>query len=247
MKNHIVYKIVFTICWVLVVATGCSSFKGHNDATPPKQPASTASAASHHGEIKGVDVSKYQGTVNFDQVKAAGIHYVFIRATEGITYQDPDYKNNHQKAKAAGLRVGAYHFYETDDNPKAQLENFKSWVTLGQGDMAPVIDIEKLHQKDDKDLIANLLIFLNGLETHYGIKPIVYTGENFANEYIFALGHYPLWLAQYQVKNPKVPDGWHGWDFWQWSQSGTIDGIKGTVDLDRFNGDRQRFKFFLIK
>lgn len=246
-----IYKILFTVTCVLVFSAGCSEGKKPDDTAPPAQQTIAVvhqdSGAVHEVEIKGVDVSKYQGTVDFDQVKAAGIHYVFIRATEGITYQDPDYKNNHQQAKAAGLRVGAYHFYETDDDPKAQLKNFTNWVTLGPGDLAPVIDIEKLHQNDDKDLIANLLIFLNGLETHYGIKPIVYTGENFANEYIFALGHYPLWLAQYQVDKPQVPKGWKGWDFWQWSQSGTIDGIAGSVDLDRFNGSHQQFEKHLIK
>ena len=201
----------------------------------------------HKKQIKGVDVSKYQGIVDFAKLQKMGIYYVFIRATEGITYQDADYKRNHAKAKEARLTVGVYHFYETNDDPHSQFDNFKNLVNLTAGDLAPVIDIEKLHQNDDKELVANLKLFLDKLETHYGIKPIVYTGKNFANKYLSDFGDYPLWLAEYQVTEPQVPNGWQKWTFWQWSQKGTVDGIEGTVDMDRFNGDLHGFEKMLLK
>lgn len=235
----------------LLIACGANPNKNILNSPPPppmsEKAKEEASTQVQDVEIKGVDISKYQGNVDFEKLKSAGIHYVFIRATEGITYQDEDYKQNHAGAKAAGLRVGVYHFYETNDDPIAQLNNFKTLVSLSTGDLAPVIDIEKLHQKDDQDLIVNLLKFLDGLESHYGIKPIVYTGKNFANQYLQDFSDYPLWLAEYGVNQPTIPANWKDWTFWQWSQSGTINGIDGAVDMDRFNGSHQQFNQLLIK
>lgn len=203
-------------------------------------------SSNQHGVI-GIDISKYQGKVDFEKVKDAGINYIFIRATEGITYQDPNFKTNFLSAQDAGITVGAYHFYETNDDPEDQLKNFTSLVTLKSGDLPPVIDIEKLHKKDDKKLTENLQKFLDGLETHYGVKPIVYTGLNFSNKHLTGFGNYPLWLAEYGRDEPKLPNGWANWTFWQWSQSHTISGITGDVDADRFNGDKSSFLNMLIK
>ncbi len=198
-------------------------------------------------EIIGIDVSKYQGTIDFNSVKAAGVRYIFIRATEGITYQDPDFTSNFSSARTAGLVASAYHFYETNDAPDAQLENFKNLVSLQAGDLPPVIDIEKLHNQDQANLVENLTTFLNGLESHYKVKPIIYSGRNFSNEYLTKFGDYPLWLAEYGVDEPSLPSGWSNWTFWQWSQSSEVNGIKGAVDADRFNGDESRFRDLLIR
>lgn len=197
--------------------------------------------------IKGVDISKYQGRVDFKKMKASGIRYVFIRATEGNTYQDVNYKFNIASARAAGLVIGVYHFYETNDAPLSQLDNFKRIVSLSAGDLPPVIDIETLHQQDKTNLINNIHVFLNGLESHYGAKPILYSGRNFSNEYLDRLGDYPLWLAEYDVDKPTLPAAWSNWTFWQWSQSSTVSGIDGLVDADRFNGDELSFRKLLIK
>ncbi len=242
---------ILTILILIILIAACNSTPKKEPSAPAPPPMSEkvkveASLQVQVTNINGVDISKYQGTVDFAKLNAAGVDYVFIRATEGITYQDADYKSNHASAKAAGLRVGVYHYYETDDDPQAQLNNFKNLVSLTTGDLAPVIDIEKLHQNDDKELIINLQQFLDGLESHYGIKPIVYTGKKFANKYLSNFGDYPLWLADYQVDQPIIPIGWKDWTFWQWSKSGTLDGIEGLVDMDRFNGDHHRFNKLLI-
>ena len=198
-------------------------------------------------EVIGIDVSKYQGAIDFDKVKAANIDYVFIRATEGITYQDIDFAANIESARAAGLVVGAYHFYETNDDPIAQLGNFTNTVSLQRGDLPPIVDIEKLHKNDDSNLTQNIQAFLDGLESHYGIKPIIYTGRNFANEYMAGFGDYALWLAEYEVDAPTLPAGWADWTFWQWSQSSTIEGIDGQVDGDRYSGSAASFRELLIE
>lgn len=207
------------------------------------------SAGSSTGEspIIGIDISKYQGSVDFAAVRAATISYVFIRATEGITYQDADFATNIAAARAAGLVVGAYHFYETNDEPNAQLANFTGLVSLQRGDLPPVVDIEKLHDQDDANLTENIQTFLTGLQAHYGVKPILYTGRNFANEYMGGFGDYPLWLAEYDVDAPTLPQGWSDWTFWQWSQATTIAGIDGQVDADRYNGNQASFRSLLLQ
>ncbi len=197
--------------------------------------------------IVGIDISKYQGDVDFKQLKASGITYVFIRASEGNTYQDPEFKSHFAKAKAAGLTVSAYHFYETNDAPNSQLENFTQLVKLSVGDLPPVVDIERLHQQDDTRLSENLQVYLNGLERHYGVKPIIYTGLNFANQHVTRFSQYPLWLAEYGRTQPTLPSGWSQWTFWQWSQSHALKGIDGKVDADKFNGDARSFAKLLIK
>jgi lysozyme len=211
------------------------------------EPLASHSTAASSFEIKGIDISKYQGTVDFQKVKAAGISYIFIRATEGNTYQDPNFESNFSSSRAAGLATGVYHFYETNDEPLSQLKNFKSIVTLRPGDLPPVIDIEKLHNQDKSNLVGNIKVFLNGLEFHYGVKPILYSGHNFSNEYLTQFGDYPLWLAEYEVDKLNLPVGWSNWTFWQWSQSTDISGIEGKVDADRFNGDELGFRNLLIK
>ena len=209
--------------------------------------ADTESTSSNESQVIGIDISKYQGTVDFDKLKAAGISYIFIRATEGITYRDPYFKSNFNAAQAAGLIVGAYHFYETNDDPTLQLENFTNVATLKPGNLPPVVDIEKLHNQDDSSLAEGIQDFLDGLESQYGVKPIIYSGRNFSNKYLAGFGDYPLWLAEYDVSSPTVPEGWSDWTFWQWSQTSTIEGINGQADADRYNGRKSSFQNLLIK
>ncbi len=120
-------------------------------------------------------------------------------------------------------------------------------VSLKPGDLPPVIDIEKLHIKDDIKFTENLHIFLDGIETHYSVRPIIYTGLRFSNKYLTDYGDYPLWLAEYERDEPTLPTGWDNWTFWQWSQSHTISGINGDVDADRYFGDKASFLNMLIK
>ncbi len=197
--------------------------------------------------IVGIDISRYQGKIDFQKVKAAGISFIFIRATDGITYQDANYETNVSLARATDITVGAYHFYETNDDPIAQLGNFTQTVILKPGDLPPVVDIERLHNQDNVDLSENIKTFLKGLEIHYGVRPIIYTGLRFSNKYLTGFGNYPLWLAEYGRHEPTLPTGWDKWTFWQWSQSYHILGIEKTVDANRFFGDKSSFTKLLVK
>jgi len=196
-----------------------------------------ASQDSANGAVVGVDVSKWQGQVDFARVKAAGKTYVFIKVTQGATGVDPDYVANIAAARAAGLYAGSYHFYTTDHDAQSQFANLSQHLDLRPGDLPPVVDIEVLAENSLPDLAAQLTSFLDLIEGRYGVKPILYSGLSFANAHLQGLGAYPLWLAEYNdAAAPKLPNGWSDWTFWQHSQDGRVDGVDGAVDLDRFNG-----------
>jgi len=231
---------------LMLCLNGCEQSAVETPAVKSKQFISKYEASSDQTYVTGIDVSKYQGDIDFKAVKLSGLDFVLIRASEGNTIQDTDFKSHYEAAKASGFVVGAYHFYETNDKPIDQFNNFISIARLTVGDFAPVVDIEKLHHNDHEGLVENLKEFLNKLELHYGAKPIIYTGLNFANKYMHDFSAYPLWLAEYQVDAITMPKGWSDWAFWQWSQSGQISGVNGDVDENVCNGNHLDFKKILI-
>jgi lysozyme len=206
---------------------------------------STPSAVSD----SGVDVSRYQGFINWSAVAAAGIQFVFIKATEGQSVVDPRFSVNWPGAKSAGILRGAYHFFRSAVPPQVQADNF---LTLLQGvdpaELAPVLDLElrKLDGTDAWDAIplsqrSGLAVeWLTAVEQSLGRRPMVYLSPSFALEKLggaSALGSYPLWIAHYTANpQPRVPPAWLDWTFWQYTERGTVSGIAGTVDRNKFNG-----------
>jgi lysozyme len=125
----------------------------------------------------------------------------------------------------------------TKDDPKTQFKNFSENISLAKGDLPPVIDIETLTDGGSAHLTQDLDTFLKLLTQKYKSPPILYSGEYFASEHLSSFGKYPLWIAEYSdVSSPKLPSGWTTWTFWQHTQSGSVKGVEGRVDLDRFNG-----------
>lgn len=189
--------------------------------------------------LSGIDVSHFQGEVDWAAVKAAGIAFAFAKASDGNTYRDTQFQANWQGMKAAGLPRGAYHFYESNDDPMTQANNFLSAVgQLEATDLPPVIDIEST--KGDfggNSLATNLQICLDAIESGLACTPIIYTNCSFWNANLNAeFGRYPLWIARYSTSPPTIPNGWSAWTFWQYSESGTVPGVTGAVDLDQFAG-----------
>lgn len=194
---------------------------------------------STNNTINGIDVSHYQGTVDWVKVKAAGIAFAYAKATDGNTYTDPQFKTNWQGMQAAGILRGAYHFYETNDDPVTQANNFISAVgSLNINDLPPVVDIEIFKGAyGSNSVTANLQIWLDTVEKALGHTPMIYTNPTFWNQTVNAdFSKYPLWIAEYDVNQPKIPDGWKQWSFWQSSQSGSVAGVTGKVDTDFFSG-----------
>lgn len=202
-------------------------------------------------EIHGIDVSKYQNSINWEQVKnmevkGIKIGFVFIKATEGIGNIDNQFRRNWLKAEEQNIYKGAYHFFIAGRSGKKQAANFIEIVNLKKGDMPPVIDIEKSFGVSVNEIKKEVTEWLLIVEKYYGVKPLIYTNIDFYNKYLQnTFEDYPIWIAHYlQPVKPRLD---HKWAFWQHSESGRVNGIRAPVDFDVFSGDSSDFKNFLIQ
>lgn len=201
-------------------------------------------------EIHGIDVSKYQNVVNWKEVKnmeedGIKIGFVFIKATEGTSIVDDQFRRNWVKAGEQNIPKGAYHFFIATRSPKKQADNFIQIVNLKPGDMPPVLDVEKSLGVSMAIMQKNVKAWLDEVEQHYGTKPVIYTNIDFYERY-FQTGfeEYPLWIAHYlQPDKPRIEKSWV---FWQHSEKGRVDGITAPVDFNVFYGDSADFTNFLI-
>jgi lysozyme len=197
--------------------------------------------------VHGIDISRYQNKINWKEVKkmkvdSIKINFVYIKASEGKTRIDRYFDFNWENAKKHNLIRGAYHFYRPQVNSKLQADNFISNVKLEKGDLPPVLDIELLATGYHIDnTVKGLKNWLKIVENHYHIKPIIYTNIDFYNKYLANKGFdsYPLWIAHYYEKKVKLNQRWH---FWQHNDKGKVNGIKGDVDFNVFNGDLHELK-----
>jgi lysozyme len=195
----------------------------------------------------GLDVSHYQGTVDWNSVAQERYTFAFIKATEATSWTDPEFSANWTGAKAAGLIRGAYHFYDPGSDPEKQAEHFLGtvWPGGGQpllepGDLPPVLDIETTGGQSAEAVVQGIQIWLSRVGEETLRTPILYTARGFWDGLgTTQFGGYPLWVAEYGVAAPTLPAGWQSWCFWQYSQSGRVDGISGPVDLDIFQGTLQ--------
>ena len=193
----------------------------------------------HKDRVFGVDVSHYQGRIKWDSIERntgdLPIDFVFIRATAGNNVTDTEFKQNWKSAKKSGFIRGAYHYYRPDENSVKQAENFIKTVTLHKGDLPPVIDIEKIPSEQSLDsLKSGLKRYLNKVEAHYGVKPIIYSGESFYTDFLKEeFEGYYLWIANYSFFEDEIRKEWL---FWQFTDKGTVKGINGNVDVNIYNG-----------
>ena len=223
------------------------------EAKPPSgskpHPTPTPSPTPTTSYVDGIDVSYHQGGIDWRQVAIAGKKFAFIRATAGTLTADSAYIANYWGAHDAGLAVGSYHFA----NPDFALNdavNEASWFlqtsVIWSGDLVPVLDLEVSNGLDPGSLTAWAQTWLGQVSAATGVRPIIYTNPNFwatsmANTDWFARNGYSvLWIANWTTaSDPSVPAGnWAGagWSFWQHTSAGTVPGITGLVDLDRFDG-----------
>lgn len=195
-------------------------------------------------KIRGIDVSRHQGEIDWKQVDPQHYRFVFIKASEGGDYQDPKFAENWQQARQQGLVVGAYHFYRNCKSGAEQARNYISIVPSMADSLPPVIDVE--FQKNCSDLTAEQLqqqigIMAKMLEQHYAKKPIFYTTPNYYKAYIQGkFDDYSLWLQDLKNLPPKIDR--RPWLFWQYSHTGQVNGIDTEVDLNVFRGHAQDFK-----
>lgn len=200
--------------------------------------AGMAGATTPGERPQGVDTSHHNTAVNWSELSAGGVRFVFVKATDGMNYLDPAFADNFRAARDAGLLRSGYHFYETNDDGAAQAAWFIRNVDLQPGDLPPVVDIERIKAPVDGDLHTQFAAFLDALEAHYGQPAIIYTGPSFWDHAMrqHFPGH-PLWVAQYGVPAPTVPDGWSAWTFWQYTETWHPSGTTAPIDGSVFNGD----------
>ncbi len=227
--------------------------------SPSPAPSSTADATT--GVLEGIDVSHWQNTIDWVKVRAAGKAFAIIKASEGTTYVDPLYATNHAAAQAAGLWTGAYHFANPDataNDAILEADHFAASIHLGRGDLIPALDLEQSGGLTVAGLQAWVTAWLGEVTKKVGIRPMIYTSPAFWQKYmgdsraLADAGYKTLWIAHWGVASPTVPAsnwGGRGWTFWQYSDCGTVPGISGCVDLDRYNGTNllaQAFSMFSL-
>lgn len=194
---------------------------------------------------KGVDISRYQGDVDWRGLKSEGISFAFIKATEGVEYVDPNFKINWKRAHRTGMRVGAYHFMNYETDGKEQAKNFKKTVGRKFGMLPPVIDVEfygkyvKTHPSKEL-MYSRLDVMLDELEGKYHKKPIIYTNKYIYKKYISErYESYPIWISDHDLPD-KLYDG-REWDFCQYTFKGKLESVGGGtkhVDMNVFNGSK---------
>lgn len=189
--------------------------------------------------VHGIDVSAYQGRINWPLVADHRVRFAFIKATEGVTLRDNRFQRNWRGARAAGIYCGAYHYFQPNYDATQQANLFTRTVPLAPGDLPPVLDVEHAEFHDVAQMRRGVAIWLRLVERHYGVRPILYSNYSFYKRHL--AGHfdkYPLWLAHYEVAQPTLPR--EKWIIWQHSDEAYVPGIRGTVDFNVFQGNFQR-------
>ena len=200
--------------------------------------------------LRGVDVSKWQGKVAWKEVAVYGIQFAICKATEGVGYRDPRFKDNWKGIADTDMYRSAYHFARVSRSPtilqdsRDEADSFLEAIgELGERDLPPVLDIEwdkRAKGIKPPEIIAWCLEFLNRVEDATGRTPMVYTGRNFWRWKLARtaeLARFPLWQVQYSKKRkkPREIEGWPA-TIWQWSHTERVPGIRGKVDANRFLG-----------
>lgn len=199
-------------------------------------------------EVYGIDVSRYQGAIDWDDLlkpqahlDSVSIDFIFIKATEGKEYVDPLYQENLLNARRQQVPVGVYHFYRPHRASTDQALHFMKQVALLPGDLPPVLDIEVSSIFGADNLRRGLKNWLTLIEKHYGVKPIIYTNRSFYQDHLEGEGFddYVFWIAHYGVADLETDAPWR---FWQYTDKARLNGIDHPVDMNVFKGSREQLQ-----
>jgi len=197
---------------------------------------------------KGIDVSKWQGTIDWAKVKNAGYAFAFIRVSDGANTVDSKFSSNWANAKAAGIIRGAYQFFRPGQSVTAQADLMISKLGPYQpGDLPPVIDVEDDAGLAPATVASRVRQWVDRVKGAVGVEPIVYTGKYFWRDEVGSPASFApnaLWIAQYTSLCPDIPGPWTRWTFWQYTDAGSVPGISGHVDTNRFNGSLAQLQAF---
>lgn len=202
--------------------------------------------------VRGVDVSSYQGTIDWKKLESQGVSFAFIKATEGSGYTDEYFADNYKNSAETDIRVGAYHFFSFDSPGRTQAENYINAVEKREGMLPPVIDVEYYNGNgsnppDEDKARQNLHDLISELYEYYGMNPVIYATDVTYNRYI--KNHFAendIWIRSIFTK-AELSDG-REWTFWQYCNRGRLegyDGIEKFIDLNVFNGSKEEFENYM--
>lgn len=198
--------------------------------------------------VKGVDVSHYQGDINWQVLSGENIKFAIIKATEGSSHEDENFAYNYEEAKKTSLYIGAYHFFSFDSPGRKQAENYIKAVPKDEDNLPPVIDFEfygdkKQYPPQKEEVLKELGEMLISLESYYGKKPIIYVTQATYEQYIKGTyDSYPIWMRSLLIE-PNMQ-----WTIWQYANWGFLKGYEGAerrIDLNVFNGSIEEFEQFI--
>lgn len=187
----------------------------------------------------GIDVSYYQGDIDWNAVASAGVVFAWIRVSHSTVFEDPQFAANIAGARAAGVHAGVYQYFEPSEDPIAQADLLLDLLgPLQEGDMPPMIDVESKDTVPQAEYVAAIAAWLEHVEAATGVVPFIYTGYYYWNDNVGSaqFADYPLWIANYNPGCPLVPDAWATWTAHQYCDCGQLPGIDGAVDVNHFNG-----------
>lgn len=202
-------------------------------------------------QMHGMDVSHYQGSIDWQEIRSSNLEeetplgFVFAKATEGSTIKDETYRDNQQGARSAGITFGAYHFLTTTSSAQQQARFFIDNSDLQSGDLPPVLDVESAGKLSVGELQTMVHEWLDMVESHYKVKPIIYASYKFREKYLSdpSFDAYPYWIAHHYVDAVRYMGHW---EFWQHNDTGKVPGIEELVDLNVYNGSEVDFRSLLI-
>ena len=205
-------------------------------------------------EVTGVDVSHYQGTIDWEKLADQDLEFAYIKATEGSGSLDECFHDNWQAAGQTNLKIGAYHFFSFDSDGRRQAEFYIDTAGSLDGKMAPMVDVEFYGDKrsnppEKEEVIKQLGEMLAALEEHYHITPVIYTTYKVYHDYIRdEFEEYPLWIRD--VYCPPLFTAGEKWTFWQYTDTAVLDGYEGSekyIDMNVFRGTREELEQLLVQ
>lgn len=190
--------------------------------------------------IKLIDVSRHQGSIDWQLVGKSGVKGAYVKATEGVGYIDPMFRRNAVGAAAVGLKVGYYHYArpETGNSAKAEAEAYLDTIRGMNPSLPHVLDVEGAAANIGKDRLSDWVAdWLTAVTGYAGQKVMIYTGASFAKSYLLGakLAGYPLWVAHYDAERPMSGPTWDRWAMWQYTSGGSVPGIAGRVDMNEMD------------
>lgn len=215
----------------------------HRQRFGEAKPVSFGRVTPQHHAVHGVDVSRWQGEIDWATLRKQGANFAFIKATDGGDHVDPMFRENWNRARAAGVPRGAYHFFYWCRTGAEQAEWFIRNVPKEKGALPPVIDVEYNHQSRCKKRHSPQVVrekmkaFMDRVERHYGQRPIIYTAPDFYEDNLKGqFKDYPFWLRSVAAHPSKRYPNRTDWVFWQYSGTGLSKGVTGHIDLNVFRG-----------